>query len=259
MHLLLALLLACSSDDVVAPEAEPAARDVCCEPGEPGEARWESCADSTVLEHVCKRAEICCTVQWAEPCASGYARFAATCAAEEPVAVPSSGAPASSGVPADGTAVPQTKSERLVSLDDADRVKVNVVVEMDPPPETPGGNVFYGGFLEIDEKVGMPVRDALPADYGAVGRWVQDFPVEAELELVDGLHYFVMYGFGEHPGPGNRMAALQRVEGAGELRFTIGERIIPREGEVPEGGHPPGTEPPPPGAGEPPGEPKAAD
>ena len=41
-----------------------------------------------MLEHVCKRAEICCTVQWAEPCASGYARFAATCAVE-PAADPS--------------------------------------------------------------------------------------------------------------------------------------------------------------------------
>ena len=84
MFLVLSLLLACSSEDEATPASAPAEveRDACCDPGEPGEARWESCEDQTVLSHVCKRAEICCTVQWAEPCAAGYARFAATCEVE---------------------------------------------------------------------------------------------------------------------------------------------------------------------------------
>lgn len=189
-----------------------------------------------MLEHVCNRAEICCTVQWAEPCASGYARFAATCAVEPAAA--SGATPAAAG---DGP--PLTPGGGLISVEDADRVKVTVVVDMDPPPAEPGGHVFYGGFVEVDDRVGMPVRDARPQDYGSVGRWVTGFPIEAELELVDGLHYFVMYGRGEHPAPGDRMTTLQRVEGAGELRYLIGERTVPKEGEVPEGGFAPGTEP----------------
>jgi hypothetical protein len=265
MHLLLILLLACSGDDEAPPAAPEAQVDVCCEPGEPGEARWETCADKTVLEHVCKRAEICCTVQWAEPCASGYARFAATCAVDPASEPAAGGGPTASDTQPGRSDPPQTTQDKLFSLNDADRVKVKVTVEMDPAPETPGGHVFYGGFLEVDERVGMPVRDAQPADYGFVGRWVQEFPVSAELELVDGLHYFVMYGLGEHPQPGDRMTTLQQVSGAGELKYVIGSRTIPKEGEVPEGGYAPGTEPaaapgaeggdeepPPPPPGEPP-------
>ena len=287
--LLLSLLLACSSDDEVTPSApEPVeAGDPCCDPGEPGEARWESCEDQTVLSHVCKRAEICCTVQWAEPCAAGYARFAATCAVEDNATVgpgTSPTPPTGGGPPTDGSAAtgegalpgqpepPQTRQQGLLSLDDSSRVKVVVKVDVVPPPDTPGGHVFYGGFVEIDETVNMPVRDSRPADYGAVAQWVQGFPVEAELELYDGLHYFVMYGFGDHPQPGDRMAALQKVSGAGTMTYVIGPRTIPREGEVPEGGFAPGTEPdgppgseggddeepPPPPPGEPPpgGEPE---
>ncbi|MEC7947857.1 MAG: hypothetical protein VX265_09840 [Myxococcota bacterium] len=247
MSLLLALLFACASDEEASPAsaaspatATAAAADVCCEAGDPGEARWEACADQTVLEHVCKRAEICCTVQWAEPCASGYSRFAATCASvAADAAATGDGAGSASGP--DGPE--QATADRLAAVEVGDRVKVKLVVDMEPAPDASGGHVFYGGFLEVDERVGMPVRDSRPSDYGAVERWVQELPVEAELDLVDGLHYFVMYGFGDHPQPGDRMAPLQQVQGAGELRFTIRDRTIPKEGETPSGGYPPGEAP----------------
>ncbi len=239
MTLLLALLLACSGGDEPGGDAADAAKaavDPCCSGGEPGAAVWEECQDKTVLEHVCARAEICCTVQWVEPCASGYAQFASTCTAAAVTgagAAPAGGPDAARGGPVDA---PVTTEDQLAALDDARRVNVTVTVDMDPPPDKPGGSVFYGGFVEIDERVGMPVRDSIPADYGAVGRWVQEFPVDKELELVEGLHYFVMYGFGEHPLPGDRMAPLQQVEGPGAMSYVIGERTIPKPGEVPEGG-----------------------
>ena len=256
MFLVLSLLLACSSEDEATPASTPAAseRDACCEPGEPGEARWESCEDQTVLSHVCKRAEICCTVQWAEPCAAGYARFAATCEVEgdtkstvgpgssTPVG-PSGGAPSAADAVPGQAEPPRQPGELLTTLEGVERVKVVLKVDMQPAPETPGGHVFYGGFTEIDEMVGMPKKNSRPSDYGSVAQWVQDFPVEAELELYDGLHYFVMYGFGDHPQPGDRMAPLQQVSGAGEMTYLIDARRIPKEGEVPEGGFAPGSEP----------------
>lgn len=236
-----AMLLACSGGDGAGAEVAAAAKEVadpCCHAGEPGEARWEECQDKTVLEHVCARADICCTVQWAEPCASGYAQFASTCTAE---AVSQTGGDArrDPGQPAGASGPPQrpiSKEERLTSLDGAKKVNVTVTVDMVPPPEKPGGSVFYGGFVEIDERAGMPLRDSTPADYGAVGRWVQEFPIEKELELVEGLHYFVMYGFGEHPLPGDRMTPLQQVTGPGKMSYVIEDRTIQKEGETPPGG-----------------------
>ncbi len=236
MTLLLGLTLACSGGPDPAPggaaalEIEP---DPCCHAGDPGSPLWEECRDKTVLEHVCARAEICCTVQWAAPCASGYGQFASTCTAEQVAAL---GPMPKSATP--GGAQPGSGNVGTAELVDPTWVKVPLHVEMTPPPDKLGGSVFYAGFAEFDDRVGMPVKGARPADYGAVGRWVQEFPVDKEVDLVEGLHYFVMYGFGEHPLPGDRMAPLQQVRGDGPLTFVITTRTIPAEDETPPGGRP---------------------
>lgn len=214
---MLALLLACSGGDDA---ATPSVADPCCVAAAAGVEVWEQCQDATVLKVTCQQAsQSCCSVAWTEDCASFYEEFSPTCTAEVD--------------PARNDAA--SRGSKAITFS-GERTKVKLTVKVEPAPTQAGGNIFYAGFAELDPKSGGPPRGETPNDYGLLVHWASTFPATEEVELVPGLHYFAMYGMGDHPSPGDRMGSLvQLTEGATELTLTVSGVTIPTD----EDGAPP--------------------
>jgi len=120
-------------------------------------------------------------------------------------------------------------------LQDRPRVALNVSVDMEPAPETPGGHVFLAGFDDLNPRTQMPIRGSQPQDYKTLAMFVQSWPATANVELITGMHYFVMYGFNEWPSPGDRMSDFIEIteKTQGPLSYTIQAMSIPKDEDGP--------------------------
>ena len=119
----------------------------------------------------------------------------------------------------------------------AERRSVRLQVAMDPLPAELGGNLFYAGFESIDPETGRPDQGARPMDHGIIARWVGEFPVQTDVELVPGLDYLVMYSMESYARPEDRVAPGQHFSGETSLTYTI-----PARPDLPPGGVTPSTE-----------------
>lgn len=209
---MLALLLACSTS-TPSPPIEGQG-DPCCSLALEGDPVWARCADAVVRRSMCHQHPACCTEQWGPTCVQGYREYAPSCPARR----------ASNSTPELSDGNDQAEATPL-----GDPVELSVVVRMDPPPsELLGGTVFYGGFTSVESHTGRPSPGTQPADFGVLALRTKDFPLHEQVELVPGLHYFVVYGGGAFPEPGDRTSDTVRVEpGANEVTFEIRDRIIP--------------------------------
>ena len=77
---------------------------------------------------------------------------------------------------------------------------VQLSIDFVERPEDNGGNLFLVGFAEVDE-LNMPMKDARPQDFKQLGVWIKNWPHTQTVELVDSLHYMVLYGYSEYPSP----------------------------------------------------------
>ena len=127
-------------------------------------------------------------------------------AAEAPAAAQSSVRPAPAAHPPTG-----------------ERRSVRVRVTIEPPPAKLGGNLLYAGFASVDAMTGRPAQGARPTDHGIVARWIAELPVQADVSLVPGLHYVVMYSEEAYARPTDRVAPAQRLGAGDTLSFVIPE------------------------------------
>ncbi|MDP6946109.1 MAG: hypothetical protein QF464_18315, partial [Myxococcota bacterium] len=111
-----------------------------------------------------------------------------------------------------------------------------VVIDMEPPPEDTSGRIFVAGFETVNEKTTMPSRDQIPADYHVIEGVERGLPIRDQLQLVKGLHYLAMYGFGRFPGKGDRLSITTLYEAQGRLSFVIKDEFA---GGDPATGRPP--------------------
>ncbi len=178
----------------------------------------------------------------------------------EPADAPSKPAVQSTAPEAQGQAGPAQEEgppDRGVTTDgydlqDRPRIELTVVVDMQPAPETSGGHVFLAGFDDLNPRTQMPIRGSQPQDYKTLAMFVQGWPATAEVKLITGMHYFVMYGFNEWPSPGDRMSTFIEIteETQGPLKYTIESMSTPKDedGPTPRPTRtPPGDNPPPQG------------
>ncbi len=107
-----------------------------------------------------------------------------------------------------------------------------LTVTFEPPPEELGGSIFLTGFSEVDGVSGMPERGSTPIDFSTATINLDSANFEAEITLIPGLHYFAMYGHGDHPGPEERMSlGALFAEGDTTLTLNIGDLTTPPEGD----------------------------
>ncbi len=159
---------------------------------------------------------------------------------EPPQAAPEPAAPPAQRSDQDNLSEEQAPPDRGVTtegydLQDRPRVALTVSVDMQPAPETPGGHVFLAGFDDLNPRTKMPIRGSQPQDYKTLAMFVQSWPTTANVELITGMHYFVMYGFNEWPSPGDRMSDFIEIteETQGPLSYTIQAMSIPKDEEGP--------------------------
>jgi len=100
-----------------------------------------------------------------------------------------------------------------------------IVIHLDPPPEDTSGSIFLAGFKSVNPDTGMPGRNELPSDYHVIEGVDGNLPVERGLDLVPGLHYLAMYGFGQFPGEGDRLSVSAAYNGQPTLSFTIKDQF----------------------------------
>jgi|GEM_PF-3967545 len=101
--------------------------------------------------------------------------------------------------------------EATQSIADRPLYEAVLIVEQTPRPEDNGGNVFLAGFLEMDSN-GLPAAGLIPSDYQQLGVWVQTWPYRREVQLVDGLYYYVQYGYSEAPSVEDRVSNYFSVD-----------------------------------------------
>jgi hypothetical protein len=107
-----------------------------------------------------------------------------------------------------------------------------LLIDIQPRPEGPlGANVFIVGFDQVEPGTGMPRSDAMPSDFQHLATWVESWPLQKEVDVVAGMTYMAVYGFGEYPGAGDRVSALQLLQAGAKdpVSFTIGSTTIQYE------------------------------
>jgi hypothetical protein len=212
------------------PEApqNQATTDMCCFPGSTGQEMEGQCEDQLVYDNVCAKAPMCCDGTWHPQCASAYATYASSCANSPEAGAGSSGPGGGRGS--------FTPSDQLQTTHPS--IEVQLHVDIEPRSEAVGGNLFLAGFDTIEEHTGRPARNVQPVHYTRLATFVQEWPYEGTFEVFTGLHYWAMYGTGEHPGPGDRMSELEeaKAEHKGQIfKILIGNEQTPAG----SGGQPP--------------------
>ena len=101
--------------------------------------------------------------------------------------------------------------DAVQAIADRPLYEVVLVIDQTPRPEDNGGNIFLAGFLEVEEE-GYPATGLIPSDYQQLGVWVQTWPYRREVRLVDGLHYYVQYGYSEAPAVEDRVSMSFSVD-----------------------------------------------
>jgi hypothetical protein len=214
---ILSLLFGCSSctsangSEAPGTQAPTVLVDPCCAGGD-GVTK-DACQDAPIVTHVCGKDSACCTDAWGESCAELYLAFAGTCPEAAPLAISIVEASVEKGAPA------------VPDMGDRTKHKVPVTIRFDPPPDTVPGNVFYAGFGGLKGADARPDQGTMPDDYGTIGFWLRDFPLERTLELYEGVHYFVLYGQGEFATADDRMSPFHIVTSDAPLEFVIGPAL----------------------------------
>ena len=179
--------------------------DPCCFPGESGQPMTDQCEDQLVYENVCTRAPMCCEDSWHPMCASAYATYASSCAT-----LPQAGAGSSGSTGGGGSYVPSEEIQKKHPS-----IQVELHVDMEPRSEDDvGGNLFLAGFDTLEERSGRPGQNVQPVHYTQLATFIQDWPYQGTHEVFSGLHYWAMYGTGEHPRGGDRMSDLMSSRNA---------------------------------------------
>jgi hypothetical protein len=168
------------------------------------------------------------------PAADAAAPAAAAPAAAAPAAAaPAAAAPATAPAAAppgdpDAAAVDRgAKPTGKGPVADVERVSYKMAVSFEPAVTKPGGTLFYAGFKGLDDATGFPTSDAAPVDTGKVASGVAAFPITKPVRLGKDLNYFVVYGFGDHPSPGDRVASIPSGEQGATLEVVVRGLTIP--------------------------------
>lgn len=194
--------------------------DPCCLPSENGEPLAGECQDDFALQNnVCENNSSCCEGPWTADCAAAYSTFAASCTppsgSESPNAERSGGGDVQ--VP-DFNQYPLIQARLTVTVGDGLKVEH-------------GANLFLVGFEEVEERSGLPAKGSQPIHYETLQPFVKDFPFERdEIELGQGLHYWIMYSSGEHPGeedPRTPLLQASETHQNGHIILALGPPNIP--------------------------------
>jgi tetratricopeptide (TPR) repeat protein len=88
--------------------------------------------------------------------------------------------------------------------------ELNLVIDVATSPEDYGGNLFLVGYRELD--IGnQPVEHLDIAHYHQLAMWLQRFPYRTKVELVEGIHYRVVYSHNDFPLLGDAVSTFFKV------------------------------------------------
>ena len=154
---------------------------------------------------------------WTADCAAAYSTFASSCTRRAEAIAHLNARAGAIPVP-DADQYPPVKARLTVNVGD------NVEIAH-------GASLFLVGFEEVEERSGLPAKGSQPIHYETLQPFVKDFPFERdEIVLSQGLHYWIMYSAGEHPGEGDpRTPLMQATEGDqnSHIVLSLGPPNIP--------------------------------